>query len=65
MVVRRQDWACEACFNIYPLYDAIMLYCIDMLMLEPNVLRDSILIRMEMVPFECYVCTYIPIPMLT
>ncbi len=41
MFVRRQDWACEACFNIYPLYDAIVLYCIDMLMLDPNVLRDS------------------------
>ncbi len=32
-----------------------MLYCIDMLVLDPKILRDSILIRMEMVPFECYV----------
>lgn len=32
-----------------------MLYCIDMLVLEPNILRDSILVRMEMIQYECYV----------
>ena len=51
----RQDWACEASFQIYPLYAAIMRYCIDTLILEPNVLRDSILVRLEMTPYECYV----------
>ena len=43
------------CFQVYPLYKAIMLYCIDMLVLEPNILRDSILVRMEMIQYECYV----------
>jgi hypothetical protein len=51
----RQDWACEASFQIYPLYAAILLYCIDTLILDPNVLRDSILVRLEMTPYECYV----------
>jgi hypothetical protein len=54
-VFGRQDWAAEACFHVYPLYDAIMLYCIDMLLLDPNILRDSILVRMELTVFECYV----------
>ncbi len=51
----RQDWACEASFQIYPLYPAIMRYCIDTLILDPNVLRDSILVRSEMTTYECYV----------
>jgi hypothetical protein len=32
-----------------------MLYCIDMLVLDANILRDSILVRLEMIQFECYV----------
>ena len=32
-----------------------MLYCIDMLVLDANILRDSILIRMEIIQYECYV----------
>ena len=43
------------CFNIYPLYNAILLYCVDLLLLDPNILRDSILVRMEMLQFEAYV----------
>ncbi len=39
-----------------------MLYCIDMLILEPNILRDSILVRMEMTTYECYVSTPFPTP---
>ncbi len=31
---RRQDCASEACFQIYPLYDAMMLYLIDAMVLE-------------------------------
>ncbi len=44
----RQDWSCEACFAMYPLYQAIMLYLIDMLLLDPNVLRDSILVCLHL-----------------
>ena len=32
-----------------------MLYCMDMLVLDANILRDSILIRMEIIQYECYV----------
>ena len=32
------------------MYDAIMLYLIDMLVLEPNVLRDSILVSGMLYP---------------
>jgi hypothetical protein len=45
----RQDWACEACFAIYPLYPAILQYTIEILILDANILRDSILVRLEMV----------------
>ena len=58
----RQDWASEASFHIYPLYGPIMLYCIDMLLLAPNILRDSILVRMETTPYECYVRASLPNP---
>ena len=46
---KRQDWTCEASFHIYPLFEALMCYTIEKLLLEPNILRDSILVRMEMV----------------
>lgn len=32
-----------------------MLYCIDLLVLDANILRDSILVRMEIIQYECYV----------
>lgn len=40
---------CEACYAIYPLYDAILQYTIETLVLDANILRDSILVRLEMV----------------
>ncbi len=40
---------CEACDAIYPLYDAILQYTIETLVLNANILRDSILVRLEMV----------------
>ncbi len=46
---KRQDWTLEASFQIYPLFEAVLCYTIETLVLEPNVLRDSILVRMEMV----------------
>jgi hypothetical protein len=45
----RQDWVCEACDAIYPLLDAILQYTIETLILDGNILRDSILVRLEMV----------------
>ena len=46
---KRQDWTLEASFEIYPLFEAVLCYTIETLVLEPNVLRDSILVRLEMV----------------
>ena len=51
----KSDWSCEACFAIYPLYHAIMLYLIDMLLLDPNVLRDSILVCLDLSICRFYV----------
>jgi hypothetical protein len=49
----RQDWVCEACDAIYPLFDAILQYTIETLVLDANILRDSILVRLEMVSHKC------------
>ncbi len=46
---KSKDWACEACFAIYPLYPAKLQYTIETLILDANSLRDSILVRLEMV----------------
>ena len=46
---KRRDWTCEAGFQIYPLFPAILQYTIETLILDPNILRDSILVRLEMV----------------
>ena len=53
--VFRQDWTAETSNQIFPLYDAILQYTVETLLLAPNVLRDSILVRMELMQFECYV----------
>jgi hypothetical protein len=45
----KQDWVCEACDAIYPLLEAILQYTIETLVLDGNILRDSILVRLEMV----------------
>ena len=43
----------EACDAIYPLFDAILQYTIETLVLDANILRDSILVRLEMVIHTC------------
>jgi hypothetical protein len=52
---QRQDWVCEACDVIYPLFDAILQYTIETLVLDANILRDSILVRLEMVIQTCFI----------
>ena len=49
--VFRQDWTAETSNQIFPLYDAILQYTVETLLLDPNVLRDSILVRMELMQF--------------
>jgi hypothetical protein len=46
---KRQDWTLEASFQIYPLFEALLCYTIETLVLDPNLLHDSILVRMEVV----------------
>ncbi len=59
-----QDWVCEACDVIYPLFDAILQYTIETLVLDANILRDSILVRLEMVIKHVLLlyCTATPSP---
>jgi hypothetical protein len=36
-------------------YAAILQYIVETLLLEANVLRDSVLVRLECIHFECYI----------
>ncbi len=46
---KRQDWCCEASWKFHNLIQPINLYCIETLLLDPNILRDSILARIEQI----------------
>ena len=46
---KRQDWCCEASWKFHNLIQPINLYCIETLLLDPNILRDSILTRIEQI----------------
>jgi hypothetical protein len=48
---KRQDWCLEASWNFYNLVEPINLYCIETLILDANILRDSILTRIEQIRF--------------
>ncbi len=45
----------ETSFQLYPVYAAILQYTVETLLLEANVLRDSVLVRLECIHFECYI----------
>ena len=53
----RQDWICEASWKFHNLIPAIVGYTVSTLLLGPNILRDSILTRLENMHFEAYVHT--------
>jgi len=46
---KRQDWCCEASWKFHNLIQPINLYCIETLVLDANILRDSILTRIEQI----------------
>ncbi len=46
---KRQDWSCEASWKFYNLVQPINMYCIETLVLDANILRDSILTRIEQI----------------
>ena len=54
---KRQDWCCEASWKFFNLVQPINLYCIQTLILNPNILRDSTLTRIEQIRFQAYIHT--------
>ena len=52
---KRQDWCLEASWKFHNLMEPILLYTIETLVLDPNILRDSILTRIEQIRFQAYV----------
>jgi len=55
----RQDWVLEVSEKLHPLVEPLVTYTVQTLVLKENVLRDSVLQRLSMRPFEMYlhVCT--------
>jgi hypothetical protein len=54
---KRQDWICEASWNLHNLINPIIDYTIITLKLGANILRDSVLTRLENVHYEAYIHT--------
>ena len=52
---KRQDWCCEASWKFLNLVQPINLYTIETLILDPNILRDSVLTRIEQIRFQAYI----------
>ena len=52
---KRQDWSCEASWHLFNLVGPILQYTIESLQLGPNILRDSVLTRIQDQRFEAYV----------
>jgi hypothetical protein len=52
---KRQDWICEASWKVYNLLDPIISYTVSTVRLGANILRDSILTRLENMHYEAYV----------
>jgi hypothetical protein len=52
---KRQDWICEASWKFHNLLTPIVAYTISTVRLGANILRDSILTRIENMHFEAYV----------
>ena len=53
-LAHRQDWCLEICEKLYPMVRPICLYTVDTLVLDPNVLRDSVLMRLGLYDFEAH-----------
>ena len=52
---KRQDWCLEVSEKLHPMVRQICLYTVDTLVLDANVLRDSVLMRLELHDFEAYI----------
>ena len=51
----KKDWCLEASWKFYNLIEPIQRYTVETMIDDPNILRDSILIRLENLRFEAYV----------
>ena len=51
---KRQDWSLEAAESLYQLVLPLLMYLVKTLRLDPNVLRDSTLQRLELLHMEAY-----------
>ena len=54
---KRQDWICEASWKFHNLIQPIVGYTVSTLLQDANILRDSILTRLENMHYEAYVHT--------
>jgi hypothetical protein len=54
---KRQDWICECSWKFHNLINPIIDYSVSTLRLGQNILRDSVLTRLENLHFEAYVHT--------
>jgi hypothetical protein len=52
---KRQDWICEASWKLHNLLDPIIGYTVSTVRLGANILRDSVLTRLENLHYEAYV----------
>ena len=52
---KRQDWICEASWKFHNLLDPIIGYTVSTVRLGANILRDSVLTRLENMHYEGYV----------
>ena len=54
---KRRDWCLEVSEKLFPLIKPVCLYTVDTLVLDTNMLRDSVLMRLEIYDFEAYIHT--------
>jgi hypothetical protein len=54
---KRQDWTCEASWKFHNLINPIIDYTVSTMRLGANILRDSVLTRLENLHYEAYVHT--------
>ena len=52
---KRQDWICEASWKLHNLIQPIIQYTVGTISLGANILRDSVLTRLENMHYEAYV----------
>jgi hypothetical protein len=52
---KRQDWCTEVSWNFFNLVTPIITFTVELCVMDENVLRDAVLVRLENIRFEAYV----------